>query len=107
MHHFFIAGMRTMVLTDLARFRVQTISFFIAVFLVSALVVKLLWNFLRRDFQKLPRLTFSKALGVVTLWGLLFIIVLAMISGARELMTPGAWEKLPNGGYKLKTTASR
>src|SRR5262249_55804861 len=27
------------------------------------------------------------------LWGLLFLLVLTMISGARELMTPGAWEK--------------
>lgn len=32
-------------------------------------------------------------MGLVVLWGLLFIVVLAMISGARELMTPGAWEK--------------
>jgi hypothetical protein len=30
---------------------------------------------------------------VVALWGLLFVLVLTMISGARELMTPGAWEK--------------
>ena len=35
----------------------------------------------------------GKALGVVFLWGLLFVLVLTMISGARELMTPGAWEK--------------
>jgi hypothetical protein len=41
----------------------------------------------------MPRLTFLKSLGVVLLWGLLFIIVLTMISGARELMTPGAWIK--------------
>ncbi len=27
------------------------------------------------------------------IWGLLFVLVLTMISGARELMTPGAWEK--------------
>jgi hypothetical protein len=48
---------------------------------------------MQRDFPKLPRLTFFKALGVVLLWGLLFVIVLTMISGARELMTPGAWVK--------------
>jgi len=29
----------------------------------------------------------------MTLWGLLFVLVLTMISGARKLMTPGAWEK--------------
>jgi hypothetical protein len=73
--------------------RLQTISFFLAVLLVSATAFRLLWNFIRGDFPKLPRLTFLKALGVVLLWGLLFIIVLTMISGARELMTPGAWVK--------------
>jgi hypothetical protein len=35
----------------------------------------------------------------VLLWGFLAIIVLAMISGARELMTPGAWRKQ---GYTYK-----
>jgi hypothetical protein len=30
---------------------------------------------------------------LVGLWGLLFLLVLTMISGARELMTPGAWKK--------------
>jgi hypothetical protein len=44
-------------------------------------------------FPRPPRLSFGKALAGVLLWGLLFIIVLAMISGARELMTPGAWRK--------------
>jgi hypothetical protein len=41
----------------------------------------------------LPRLSYSEALGMIVLWGLLFLLVLTMISGARELMTPGAWEK--------------
>src|SRR5262249_35186152 len=34
-------------------------------------------------------------------WGLLFVLVLTMISGARELMTPGAWEK-QGLTYRLK-----
>src|SRR5690242_11113016 len=87
------AGMPTIHLTDLARMRVQGISFFLAVFLLSAAFVRLLWNRLARDFTSLPRLTYGKAVGVVVLWGLLFVLVLTMISGARELMTPGAWEK--------------
>jgi hypothetical protein len=61
--------------------------------LVAALVVQLAWNFARRDFDRLPRLSYPRALSVVVLWGLLFIVVLTMISGARELMTPGAWQK--------------
>jgi hypothetical protein len=39
------------------------------------------------------------------LWGLLFVIVLAMISGARELMTPGAWQKR-GWTYQLAGTSS-
>ena len=66
-----------------------------------ALLVKLLWNYLAKDFSKLPPMTYRKALAAVTLWGLLFLLVLTMISGARELMTPGAWEK-QGATYKLK-----
>jgi hypothetical protein len=88
-----LAGMPSITLSDLARMRVQTISFFLAALLLSSGLVQLLWNHLRKDFPSLPRLTYRKALGVVVLWGLLFVLVLTMISGARELMTPGAWEK--------------
>ena len=80
-------------LTDLSQLRVEAISFFMFVFLVSAFGVQRLWNQLRSGFPRLPKLTYGKAVGLVALWGLLFIVVLAMISGARELMTPGAWEK--------------
>jgi hypothetical protein len=85
--------MPSITLTDVARLRVQTISFFLVGFLLSAGLIQLLWNYLRRDFTFLPRLSYGKAVGVVALWGLLFVLVLTMISGARELMTPGAWEK--------------
>ncbi len=52
-----------------------------------------LWNGLCRDFPRLPRLSYVRALSLVVLWGFAFVLVLSMISGARELMTPGAWEK--------------
>lgn len=52
-----------------------------------------LWNYVARDFAGWPRLTYGKVLAGVVLWGLLFVLVLTMISGARELMTPGAWKK--------------
>ncbi len=89
------AGMPRVVLTitDAARPRLETISFFLVVFLVSAAAIMLLWNYLRKDWTFLPRLNFGRALVVVTLWGLLFVLVLTMISGARELMTPGAWKQ--------------
>jgi hypothetical protein len=87
------AGMPAITLSDVARLRIQTISFFLVCLLVSSWFVQLLWNYLRHDFSRLPRLTYGKALSIVVLWGLLFVLVLTMISGARELMTPGAWRK--------------
>ena len=96
------AGMPAPVtLTDIGRMRLQTISFFLLVLVLSAALIQWLWNGLRPTFPRLPRLNFPRALGLVVLWGLLFIVVLAMISGARELMTPGAWEK-HGATYRLK-----
>jgi hypothetical protein len=88
-----LAGMPSARLSDMARLRFETISFFLVVFLLASWLIQLLWNYLARDFKFLPRLNYPRALGVVFLWGLLFVLVLTMISGARELMTPGAWEK--------------
>ena len=96
-----LAGMPSYTLTDVARMRLETISFFTVAFLVFAALVKLLWNCLAADFPKLPRMTYTKALAAVVLWGLLFMLVLTMISGARELLTPGAWEK-KGATYQLK-----
>src|SRR5207245_6921730 len=87
------AGMPSVTLSDIARMRVQTISFFLMGFLLSAFGIQRLWNYLGKDFTILPRLTYRRALGLTALWGLVFVLVLTMISGARELMTPGAWAK--------------
>lgn len=73
--------------------RLQAISFFVAGILLSSFAVKLAWNHLQKDFTGLPRMTFGKAVSFVLLCGSLFVIVLTMISGARELMTPKAWKK--------------
>lgn len=80
-------------LTEAARMRLDAISFFLAGVLLSALVVKWLWNHLAADFRRWPWLSYPKALGAVLLWGLASFVVLTMISGARELMTPGAWRQ--------------
>jgi hypothetical protein len=71
--------------------RFETISFFVVGLLLSALVIKLLWNRLARDFlspTQLPvRRRLRRPLGP------------AVHPGAdddlrrRELMTPGAWQK--------------
>ena len=95
------AGMPSFTLTDAASLRLQSISFFLVVFLLSALVIRWIWNALTTDFPRLPRLSYPKALGLVALWGLLFLLVLTMISGARELLTPGAWKKDEGLTYTL------
>lgn len=86
-----VAGMPTVNLSDMAFMRLSTLSFFLLVLLLSAWAVKAIWNSLTADVPRLPRLSYRKALGLVVLWGMLFLLVLTMISGARELMTPGAW----------------
>jgi hypothetical protein len=90
-----LAGMPSpmFVLTDEARPRVDAISFFLLVILLSALCVKWLWNGLCHDFPKWPRITYRRSLALCLVWGLFFTVVLTMISGARELMTPGAWKR--------------
>jgi len=87
------AGMTSIVLTDLAEARIEVISFFIAIYLFLTLVVKFLWNRLAKGFPSLPAINFRKALCLMLVSGLFMYVILTMISGARELMTPGAWEK--------------
>lgn len=80
-------------LSKLAKLRLNAISFFLVGLLASGWAIQLIWNSLTKDFPKLPRISYLRSLGLVVLWGLLFVLVLTMISGARELMTPGAWRK--------------
>jgi len=87
------AGMPGISLSDIATARLDAISFFAVAFLICAWVVKAIWNGLRRDFPRMPVLSYWRSAGLVFVWGLLFLLVLTMISGARELMTPGAWRK--------------
>lgn len=87
------AGMPSPVLSDWAEIRIETISFFIVVILLGAGVVCLLWNSLAKDFTALPRLKYRRALAMVVLLGLFLAVLLTMIAAARELLTPGAWQK--------------
>lgn len=95
------AGMTVITLTDIARTRIDALSFFVVTYLLICWVVKLLWNHLGKTFPALPRLDYRRALGLVFVTGLMFYVVLTMISGARELLTPGAWEK-QGVGYRLR-----
>lgn len=84
---------RYLTLSKLAKLRLDAISFFLVGLLASGWAIQLIWNSLTKDFPKLPRISYLRSLGLIALWGLLFLLVLTMISGARELMTPGAWRK--------------
>jgi hypothetical protein len=78
-------------LTDVAKLRLEDISFFGFLLLGAALGIRFLWNYLARDFARLPRLSFRKSLSLTVLLSLLMLLILVMISGAREILTPGAW----------------
>jgi hypothetical protein len=95
------AGMPSPTLTDAGRLRLQSLGFFVALFFVLAKLCQLLWNWLRADFPSMPHLGFRRAMALVFLWGMALELVLTMISGARELLTPGAWEKV-GVTYQLK-----
>jgi len=80
-------------LTDVARLRLEDISFFGLLLLIATLGIRFLWNNLTKDFIRLPRLSFLKALSLTVLLSLFMLLILVMISGAREIMTPGAWHR--------------
>ena len=94
------AGMTVITLTDIAEARLQSISFFCLVYFLLAWGVKGLWNYLAKAFPSMPRINYRRALALMLVSGLFLYVILTMISGARELMTPGAWEKR-GIGYEL------
>ncbi len=85
--------------------QLQTLSFFVFAFLMGTKFLQVIWNAARGDFPFLPRLSYRRALSLSLLWGCLFMVVLTMISGARELMTPGAWRK-SGWTYQLENEAA-
>ena len=98
------AGMTVITLTDVAEAQLQSISFFCFVYLLLAWGVKALWNYLARSFEWMPQVNYRRALALMLVSGLFLYVILTMISGARELMTPGAWKK-QGIGYELSDGA--
>lgn len=94
------AGMTVITLTDVAKARLESISFFCVIYLLLALAVMGLWNYLAKSFEWMPRINYRRALALMLVSGLFLYVVLTMISGARELLTPGAWQK-QGVGYTL------
>jgi hypothetical protein len=87
------AGMTMPTFSDIAQARLEVLSFFLVLFLALGFIYQKTWNSLVKDFQKLPRLGYRSALGVLAVCGLFIYVVLTMIAGTRELMTPGAWAR--------------
>jgi hypothetical protein len=87
---------RYLTLSKLAKMRLDAISFFLACLLGSGWAIQLVWNSLAKDFTKLPRISYPRALGLIALWGLLFLLVLTndlrrpRIDDARSLEKEGA-----------------
>ncbi len=98
------AGMTVYGLRDVVRLRLEEISFFIALLIVSSLAFQFLWNFAFKGFSALPRLGFRQALCLALLFGLGTLLILTMISGIREVLTPGAWRK-QGTSYRLNDPA--
>ena len=70
---------------------------------VTSLLVVICSGFAAYDVKLRENALLGLALAIFAV--LLFVIVLTMISGARELLTPGAWEQ--NGGtYELNGPAA-
>ncbi len=87
------AGMTVYGLRDVVRLRLEEISFFIVLLIVCTFAFQLLWNFAFKGFRAIPRLKFRQALCLALLFGLMMLLILTMISGIREVLTPGAWRK--------------
>ncbi len=100
-----LAGMPSYDLSDMAKLRFQDISFFIALFLACGGMLWFLWNYVATGIPGLPRLEFRRALGLMLILSLGMLLVLSMISGARELLTPGAWRK-QGSTYQVNDSAS-
>ena len=86
------AGMPSFALRDIYRLRFQELSFFIFLLVVCAFLLKVTWNYAVKGFGSVPKLNFRRSLCLAILFGLLMLLILTMISGARELLMPGAWE---------------
>jgi hypothetical protein len=99
------AGMTVYDLNDVVRLRLEDLSFFAVLLVVCAFGIKLIWNYLSKGFPQLPRINFGRAVCLTGILGLLMLLVLSMISGARELLTPGAWRR-QGSAYRLNDAGS-
>ena len=88
------AGMPSFYVSDMAKIRLESISFGLVVFIVGTEIFRRLWN-----SQVVPmfgdkfRLSWIGGFLFTGLLSTLMLLILTLISGTREVMTPAAWEK--------------
>ncbi|MDO5554514.1 MAG: hypothetical protein Q4G68_12210 [Planctomycetia bacterium] len=94
------AGMPSIVLNhEPARHLISLSTALFLILVVSGFLVYVSWNRAFAD-TNIPRLTWGRSVSLCVVGGFLFLLVLVMIAGSRELLTPGAWQ--PQGRlYKL------
>jgi hypothetical protein len=98
------AGMTVYSLRDIYRLRLQEISFFLVLLVGCAFLLKQLWNHAFKAMPSVPRLGFMQASSVAVLLGLGMLLLLTIISGIREVLTPGAWRH-QGTSYRLNDQA--
>ena len=98
------AGMTVYGLNDFYETRLQDISMFLVVLLLGSAGLMWLWNLLARDFKSLPRLKYRHAAALSVIFSLAMLLILTMISGIREVLTPEAWRK-QGTAYRLNSPA--
>jgi hypothetical protein len=90
------AGMTVYGLKDIYEMRLEQISFFLFLLLFCTVMFRFLWNHAVKGFDFLPKIKFVQALCLALLFGFLMLLILAMISGIREVLTPEAWRRQGN-----------
>jgi hypothetical protein len=92
-------------LKDVARLRLEQISFFVVLLLVCTVLFRFLWNHGFQGLGGLPRIGFRQSFCLAMVLGLGMLVILTMISGIREVLTPGAW--LRQGSHYRLTDPSQ
>jgi len=96
------AGMTVYGLRDIYRLRFEEMSFFIVLFVACAVFLKLLWNHAVKGFPAIPRLKLRHSFSLALLLGFAMLLILTMISGIREVLTPEAWRR-QGSSYRLNS----
>jgi hypothetical protein len=99
------AGMTAYDLNDLVRLRLEDISFFALLLVGCSVCIKLIWNYVAKGIPQWPRISFGRSFALTFILSLTMLLVLSMISGARELLTPNVWRR-QGSAYRLNDTAS-